>query len=154
MFELRIRIVCYAVMLGFISVVCSCQADNRVVSIGNDIRWVTVHAEYSEPSQDPLSVKAISQVLATYSDTANHTDWLAKVELDFGEGLGWQDFTQQFLDSPLFVGNFLYVTIPHNYAQPGTYTIRIRATFWDGHVVPTGMDSSNSLATVTVPHGS
>ena len=85
------------------------------------------------------------------TDIANHSDWLAKVELDFGESLGWQDYTQQFLESPLIEGNFLQVSIPHTYAQAGTYTIRIRATFWDGSVVPAGLDSSSSSATVTVP---
>ena len=54
---LGIKAITTALALGLVSLACSCQADNRIMSIGNDVRLVTVHAQYSEPTQDPLSVK-------------------------------------------------------------------------------------------------
>jgi hypothetical protein len=147
---------CCIIIVWFVALACSCQADNRVVGWGSDVRWVSALPWYADPPQAALSVMTVSEVHAIDSDIANHADWLAKVELDFGEGLGWQDFTQQFLDAPTlsFRPSTLQLSLTHTYAQAGTYTIRIRATYWDGEVVTTSEMRSSAAITVTVPQSS
>jgi hypothetical protein len=147
-----LKLNCTALAFGLVSLIVSCQADHRYLNIGNDYRWVSVLPWYADPPQGPLSVMTISQVHTRYSEESNHADWLTKVELDFGEGLGWQDITQQFRASPYFRVRDPQLSLTHTYAQAGTYTIRIRATYWDGEVVTTSEMHSSAAITVTVPH--
>ena len=57
----------------------------------------------------------------------------AEIELDYGEGSGWQDVTPAThsvgTGPPLQVGQ-----VTHTYMEPGKYILRARVTWWDGRV--------------------
>jgi hypothetical protein len=62
---------------------------------------------------------------------------ISKMEIDYGEGAGWQDVTAAFYqwDWDYDDGVDLNHVARHTYAAPGMYMIRGRATYWDGEVV-------------------
>jgi hypothetical protein len=146
---------CLVLAIGLALAVVSCGPNREAYGFEEDIRWVDVSTwPYSQSAQEQLTVTAISHVHLKYSDALNHTKWLTKVELDFGDGLGWLDFSPQFLATQTLEANTLSQDVTHTYAQAGSYTIRIRATFWDGGVVTTFMGGGEAVTHVTVPPGS
>lgn len=77
----------------------------------------------------------------------------ARIDLDYGNGSGWQDVTSathsQGDSLPLQVGQ-----VTHTYTEPGQYILRTRITWWDGkiEIQPNEQDITYMLATDKDPY--
>jgi hypothetical protein len=76
---------------------------------------------------------------------------LTRLEIDFGDGGGWQDVTaaQPSWDYYVYDGIDQDKAVLHTYTTPGVYRVRSRGTYWDGEVV-TSNHANGEEPTVTV----
>ena len=142
-----------ALTLGLALVVVSCQSHTELGNIDLDNRWVSVSTALGLTAQDQLKAYAIPDIHPKQSDRVSHVEWLIKAELDFGDGSGWIDVTQLYIafQSINSIADFRQFACKHEYTQPGAYTIKARATFWDGNVITTFSDGSQAISQITVP---
>jgi len=87
---------------------------------------------------------------------------ISKYEIDFGDGGGWVDVTQEARNWDFGeIGRDLDVNrmTRRIYSEPGEYLIRGRVTYWDGEVYDTSGDpvyphtNSNLLLRILSPEG-
>jgi hypothetical protein len=91
-------------------------------------------------------IEAVQQLeLALYLSPTNEVPpnnlpVIARFELDFGEGNGWEDVTAEARNwdygdkgRDLDVSRLTH----HTYSKPGEYQLRGRVTYWDGEAVDT-----------------
>lgn len=148
----RAKLLYSAVLSWLVLCTLSCQVNPQYASFEEpDQRWVSVGAFYGDSPQEQLTVTTVAKAHLKFYEALERTSWLTKVELDFGDDLGWLDFSPQFLTVHTLEANALSQEVKHNYSRPGTYTIKIRVTFWDGGIVMTDWDGSVAKITVTVP---
>lgn len=106
------------------------QLERRHVSI-NPVHW-------GNPATEPHAIYTSLSVSRDSSKDGNRSELesVIKLEVDFGDGGGWEDVTVWFNDylTPPY-DNTIAGMIKHIYPAAGTYTPKARATFWDGEVV-------------------
>ena len=86
----------------------------------------------------------IGITISTYNDIPpKGLNQISKFELDFGDGGGWVDVTQEARNWDFGeIGRELDVNrmTKRVYSEPGEYLIRGRITYWDGDVHDTSGD--------------
>lgn len=122
------------------------QLEGRHVSI-NPVHW-------GNPATEPLAIYTSLSMSRDSSKDGNRSelDSVIKLEVDFGDGGGWEDVTSWFDD--FFTPPYDTTTagmIKHIYPAAGTYTPEARATFWDGEVVYWNSQSDPNQH-ITVPY--
>jgi hypothetical protein len=122
---------------------------NGSVMSGPDIptmRYIDATPWHDRSNAASLTISAYISVQQSRSKD-QRANWLTKVELDFGDGAGWIDATQYYLDFLALDSPWTFETgFKHTYTVPGDYVTQARATFWDGEVV-----YSIGAYTVTMP---
>lgn len=142
------------------TLVLGCGTPGGIPPMGPSQRYVELFAKPVESSsgrsriiegKGPLEVAAI--LGRAFGEQDSHTDNdILKAELDFGDGSGWTDYTEdsrnKWWEEPLTVPVYHpdWMT-RHTYTQPGTYIINGRMTFWDGELL---YAEPSSLVTVIV----
>lgn len=141
-----------ALALGLAFILASCPYNPQYGIMGTPNRFVNIQAEYGKTPVEQYLVTAYPDVQPNDLERYEHNEWLVKVELNYGDGSGWQDFTKAYKEINIQFTSHDISVFNHTYAQAGTYTILIRATFWNGEVVNTEADGTVASAIVTVPH--
>jgi hypothetical protein len=146
-----IRVISTALTLGLALLLVSCPYNPQYGIIGTPKRFVNVSATYGQTPAEQYLVTVYTEVIPNDPDRMNHKDWYIKIELNYGDGSGWQDCTLAYNAVHEPYSFFDHCDFDHTYTNAGTYTILFRATFWNGVVVNTHADGTVASATVTVP---
>jgi hypothetical protein len=129
----------------------SCQSDSQYQSVESNSRGVDVSILYEQNIHQQLTVTAVPYIHPRFTDSVLNENWLTKLELDYGDDSGWQDLTQAYLAGHALNAVTEQNSFKHTYTQSGTYTIHIRATFWDGDVVADRLNGTEATTYATVP---
>jgi hypothetical protein len=86
-----------------------------------------------------LEVGAAIGIGTRPGDPGGVDELVDKVELDWGDGSGYQDLTSDAIDKWWHGGEGTFPNDPnflslHTYDTPGEFTMTARVTFWDGEV--------------------
>lgn len=93
----------------------------------------------------PFTVGIMPEYSPNHSDLNRPASGVVtKVEADYGEGEGFVDITDASRDLWALSGQGSVPfdqLIQHTYFTPGSYTIRVRMTFWDGAMLLSDLNS-------------
>ncbi|MEP0813901.1 MAG: hypothetical protein HRF49_04455 [bacterium] len=86
---------------------------------------------YGSPSegQAPLDWQYRIDVIRYLEDPPSPREFINLMEVDFGDGTGWHDVTDEWHES---LKGLFDPKMRHTFEQPGEYVVVIRATFYDG----------------------
>jgi hypothetical protein len=88
----------------------------------------------------------MSYIVDWSNDGGRSQDYISKVEVDYGEGAGWEDVTH----AALFVWDHTQADDQlrgfHTYESPGTYDFQARVTYTEGEQV-IGLQSPRFIVT-------
>ena len=119
-------------------------------------RYVSIHTiHWGNPATEPLAIYTSLSVNGDISKDGNRSvlESVTKLEVDFGDGSGWEDATawlHDYLTPPY--DNTTAGMIKHVYPAEGSYTPNVRATFWDGEVVYWKSQYTPFFQQITVPY--
>lgn len=87
----------------------------------------------------PLTIAAGMSYGAGWNDVGRASDFMSRIEVDFGDGTGWTDLTSEMLTLFAEEGksekSIPPEAVSHTYTTPGEYEMRARITYKDGEVV-------------------
>ncbi len=120
----------------------------RSVSMGILVDGV---AGFAFAGESPFYVEALVYVQVGSGETKSGD--ISKVEIDFGDGSGWEDVTAAWMskqDQSIY--SLEDAAQPHTYTEPGEYSVHCRVTFTDNEVFvrPQATEPSYTV-TITAP---
>jgi hypothetical protein len=145
--ELDMRHLLVLLIMLALVVLGSCNGTGGVpgpsVTFSRNVAVFTFH----DPSPGSSVVVGARLDIDPVAPKDDREDWLLKVELLGGDGQDWVDVTQYYKEFVALNPQWSFdSSFKYTYAEPGTYILSARATYWDGEVVY----SNGSVA--TVPH--